>query len=91
MNCIGYWTISIHIIMCVTVSEGFISFLLKVFSIPTFFFFCFQWECKTDMDNAYRFGQVEVSCEGYDYPEDPYILKGSCGVSIIKGYQTVVR
>ncbi|XP_067677254.1 store-operated calcium entry-associated regulatory factor-like [Haliotis asinina] len=39
-----------------------------------------QWECKTDMDNAYRFGQVEVSCEGYDYPDDPYVLRGSCGL-----------
>ncbi|KAK3787124.1 hypothetical protein RRG08_059616 [Elysia crispata] len=39
-----------------------------------------QWECKTDMDNAYRFGNVEVTCEGYDYPNDPYVLKGSCGL-----------
>jgi len=39
-----------------------------------------QWECKTDMDNAYQFGQISVSCEGYSYAEDPYILKGSCGV-----------
>ncbi|KAB7508000.1 Store-operated calcium entry-associated regulatory factor [Armadillidium nasatum] len=39
-----------------------------------------QWECKTDMDNAYRFGDVEVSCEGYDYPDDPYVLHGSCGL-----------
>ncbi|XP_046544739.1 store-operated calcium entry-associated regulatory factor-like [Haliotis rubra] len=39
-----------------------------------------QWECKTDMDNAYRFGQVEVSCEGFDYPDDPYVLRGSCGL-----------
>ncbi|KAK0040707.1 store-operated calcium entry-associated regulatory factor [Biomphalaria pfeifferi] len=39
-----------------------------------------QWECKTDMDNAYRFGHVEVTCEGYNYPNDPYILKGSCGL-----------
>lgn len=35
------------------------------------------------MDNAYRFGSVDVVCEGYDYPEDPYTLKGSCGVRII--------
>lgn len=42
-----------------------------------------QWECKTDMDNAYRFGKISVSCEGYSYPDDPYILKGSCGVSIV--------
>ncbi|KAG7235873.1 hypothetical protein INR49_002070, partial [Caranx melampygus] len=39
-----------------------------------------QWECKTDMDNAYRFGRLEVSCEGYNHPADPYILRGSCGL-----------
>ncbi|XP_041822753.1 store-operated calcium entry-associated regulatory factor [Chelmon rostratus] len=39
-----------------------------------------QWECKTDMDNAYRFGRIEVSCEGYNHPADAYILKGSCGL-----------
>ncbi|XP_058241096.1 store-operated calcium entry-associated regulatory factor [Hemibagrus wyckioides] len=39
-----------------------------------------QWECKADMDNWYRFGRVEVSCEGYNSPDDPYILRGSCGL-----------
>jgi len=39
-----------------------------------------QWECKTNMDSTYRFGKIEVYCEGYDYPEDPYVLKGSCGL-----------
>ncbi|KAF1395660.1 hypothetical protein PFLUV_G00013920 [Perca fluviatilis] len=39
-----------------------------------------QWECKTDMDNAYRFGRIEVSCEGYSHPADAYVLKGSCGL-----------
>ncbi|KAK7100194.1 store-operated calcium entry-associated regulatory factor-like [Littorina saxatilis] len=39
-----------------------------------------QWECKADMDNAFRFGAVDVTCEGYEYPDDPYILKGSCGL-----------
>ncbi|XP_029297956.1 store-operated calcium entry-associated regulatory factor isoform X2 [Cottoperca gobio] len=39
-----------------------------------------QWECKTDMDNAYRFGRIEVSCEGYSHPGDAHILKGSCGL-----------
>jgi hypothetical protein len=23
-----------------------------------------------------RMGRVEVSCEGYDNPDDPYVLKG---------------
>eukprot|EP00088_Acartia_fossae_P001897 TRINITY_DN10743_c0_g1_i3.p1 TRINITY_DN10743_c0_g1~~TRINITY_DN10743_c0_g1_i3.p1 ORF type:complete len:390 (-),score=61.00 TRINITY_DN10743_c0_g1_i3:181-1350(-) len=39
-----------------------------------------QWECKTDLDMDYRIGEVNVICEGYDYPEDPYILAGSCGL-----------
>ncbi|XP_028929732.1 store-operated calcium entry-associated regulatory factor [Ornithorhynchus anatinus] len=39
-----------------------------------------QWECKADLDQAYRFGRMVVSCEGYDYPEDPYVLRGSCGL-----------
>merc|ERR1712107_343395 len=39
-----------------------------------------QWECKAVIDNGLRFGQVEVVCEGYDYPDDPYILAGSCGL-----------
>ncbi len=40
-----------------------------------------QWECKATLDNAYQFGRIRVVCEGFDYPDDPYILKGSCGVS----------
>ncbi|XP_008316009.1 store-operated calcium entry-associated regulatory factor [Cynoglossus semilaevis] len=39
-----------------------------------------QWECKTDLDNSYRFGRIEVSCEGYNHPTDAYVLKGSCGL-----------
>ena len=40
----------------------------------------FKRECKTDMDNSYQFGHIEVSCEGYSHPDDAYILKGSCGL-----------
>eukprot|EP01095_Lingulamoeba_sp_RSL-Kostka_P016702 TRINITY_DN826_c0_g1_i2.p1 TRINITY_DN826_c0_g1~~TRINITY_DN826_c0_g1_i2.p1 ORF type:complete len:267 (-),score=88.74 TRINITY_DN826_c0_g1_i2:535-1314(-) len=43
----------------------------------------FQWECKGDMSDDYKFGQLSVSCEGFDYPEDPYILAGSCGVEFV--------
>lgn len=39
-----------------------------------------QWECKTDMDSSYRFGRVEVSCEGFSHAADPYVLLGSCGL-----------
>ncbi|NXJ12262.1 SARAF factor, partial [Odontophorus gujanensis] len=39
-----------------------------------------QWECKADLESTLRFGQIEVSCEGYNYPDDPYILRGSCSL-----------
>lgn len=39
-----------------------------------------QWECKADLPNGVSFRETTVVCEGYDYPDDPYILVGSCGV-----------
>jgi len=45
-----------------------------------------QWECKADMDTLYRFGDIQVACEGYDYPGDPYILAGSCGLEYTLQY-----
>ncbi|XP_003373245.1 transmembrane protein 66 [Trichinella spiralis] len=39
-----------------------------------------HWECKTNMDPRFQFGTIEVICEGYNYPDDEFILKGSCGV-----------
>ncbi|KAJ3186553.1 Store-operated calcium entry-associated regulatory factor [Gaertneriomyces sp. JEL0708] len=39
-----------------------------------------QWECKTDLEEAWRLGKTDVACEGYSSPDDPYILAGSCGV-----------
>ena len=38
-----------------------------------------NWKCEADLDDSVRFGMTEVLCEGFEYPEDPYILKGSCG------------
>ncbi|XP_074604269.1 store-operated calcium entry-associated regulatory factor-like [Brevipalpus obovatus] len=39
-----------------------------------------NWECKAEMDKKYAFGILEVSCEGYDHPDDSYVLAGSCGL-----------
>jgi hypothetical protein len=39
-----------------------------------------EWECKADLDEAVRFGSINVNCEGYDDSYDPYILKGSCSL-----------
>jgi len=42
-----------------------------------------QWECNAVIDKQYRFGRMEVNCEGYDFPDDPYILRGSCRLQYI--------
>ncbi|KAI0364319.1 DUF1183-domain-containing protein [Pilatotrama ljubarskyi] len=39
-----------------------------------------DWKCEADLPESLRFGRVEVSCEGWDGPGDPYVLKGSCGL-----------
>lgn len=40
-----------------------------------------QWKCSADLPSTMRMGRVEVSCEGYDYAEDPYVLKNSCALT----------
>ncbi|KAJ4353873.1 uncharacterized protein N0V89_005603 [Didymosphaeria variabile] len=39
-----------------------------------------QWTCTASLPEEFKLGSTDVICEGYDYPEDPFILKGSCGV-----------
>lgn len=39
-----------------------------------------QWDCKAELDDRVRFGSMNVQCEGYEYPSDPNILAGSCGL-----------
>ncbi|KAI8969868.1 hypothetical protein BD414DRAFT_502411 [Trametes punicea] len=39
-----------------------------------------DWKCEADLPESLRFGKVEVSCEGWDGPGDPYVLRGSCGL-----------
>ncbi len=34
----------------------------------------------------YRLGSTTVSCEGYDHPDDPYVLAGSCAVEYTMHY-----
>lgn len=33
-------------------------------------------QCDADLPESLRFGRVEVSCEGWSRPGDPYVLKG---------------
>lgn len=39
-----------------------------------------QWECKAELPSNFKFGRLEVTCEGYEYPNDDYVLVGSCGL-----------
>jgi hypothetical protein len=39
-----------------------------------------QWTCQASLPSEFKLGSTEVVCEGYASPEDPYVLKGSCGV-----------
>ena len=39
-----------------------------------------QWACTAELDAAFRLGVTDVACEGYEYPNDPYVLTGSCGL-----------
>ncbi|KDN38401.1 hypothetical protein RSAG8_09495, partial [Rhizoctonia solani AG-8 WAC10335] len=40
-----------------------------------------DWKCEADLPASLRFGKLQVSCEGWDRPGDPYVLKGSCGLT----------
>ena len=39
-----------------------------------------QWACKASLPDEFKLGSTDVSCEGYESSDDPYVLKGSCGV-----------
>ncbi|KAJ7104084.1 hypothetical protein B0H15DRAFT_767091 [Mycena belliarum] len=42
-----------------------------------------DWKCEADLPESLRFGKVEVSCEGWSQPGDPYFLRpltGSCAL-----------
>ncbi len=39
-----------------------------------------NWKCEANINTDITLGKAEVYCEGYDNPDDPYILKGSCGL-----------
>lgn len=39
-----------------------------------------EWSCTASLPEEFKLGSTEVICEGYDSSDDPYVLKGSCGV-----------
>ncbi|KAI1768779.1 hypothetical protein GGR53DRAFT_352584 [Hypoxylon sp. FL1150] len=39
-----------------------------------------QWSCAASLPPELKLGSTDVACEGYSSSEDPYVLRGSCGV-----------
>ena len=39
------------------------------------------WKCEASLDEGLEIEKTHIICEGYDYPEDPNILAGSCSLS----------
>jgi hypothetical protein len=37
-----------------------------------------DWTCKAELPERFRFGRVNVGCEGWSKPGDEYVLKGVC-------------
>eukprot|EP00048_Salpingoeca_helianthica_P016291 m.231518 g.231518 ORF g.231518 m.231518 type:complete len:298 (-) comp18386_c0_seq1:49-942(-) len=40
----------------------------------------YQWKCEAELASGYQLGVTDVICEGFEHPQDPYILAGSCGL-----------
>ncbi|KAL4950038.1 hypothetical protein BDW69DRAFT_197598 [Aspergillus filifer] len=39
-----------------------------------------QWTCTASLPSEFKLGSTDVVCEGYRNADDPWVLKGSCGV-----------
>jgi len=39
-----------------------------------------QWRCEAELPVEYKLGQTTVTCEGYAHPDDPFVLRDSCGL-----------
>lgn len=39
-----------------------------------------SWKCTAELDNGLRLGTTDVVCEGFRDRDDPYVLRGSCGL-----------
>ncbi|KAL3495601.1 hypothetical protein BJX62DRAFT_174817 [Aspergillus germanicus] len=39
-----------------------------------------QWTCTVSLPGEFKLGSTDVVCEGYRDADDPWVLKGSCGV-----------
>jgi len=45
-----------------------------------------HWRCEATLEDTVQLGSSTVSCEGYRSNDDPYVLRGSCGLSYTLEY-----
>jgi hypothetical protein len=50
--------------------------LSQPFVVPCAILIGDMQKCETDLPESLRLGRVQVSCEGWSGPGDPYVLKG---------------
>lgn len=82
-------THSIHQLSCVGGTAGcklFTPTLVECYNRGTDKANKVVWSCRADMSDRVKFNHVDIICEGYDYPEDDYILVGSCGLEFTLDY-----
>ena len=48
------------------------------------------WECRAELNVKVQFGATTVNCEGYQHPDDPYILAGSCSLEFTLDWNPVL-
>lgn len=48
--------------------------------------FVSHWRCEATLDDSVQLGSSTVSCEGYRANDDPYVLRGSCGLGYTLEY-----
>jgi store-operated calcium entry-associated regulatory factor len=39
-----------------------------------------QWKCTANIPVEYQLGRTDVVCEGYESPNDDYVLKGTFAI-----------
>ncbi|RNA16322.1 store-operated calcium entry-associated regulatory factor [Brachionus plicatilis] len=64
-----------HSLMCHSYSPSFVKCINKGYPEANV-----KWECKADFGKRVKFGSHRVKCEGYDKPDDEYILANSCSL-----------
>lgn len=54
--------------------------IFKIFKKTYLLKLKWKWDCNAQLSYGVQFEKLRITCEGYDYPDDPFVLVDSCGV-----------